>query len=403
MQNSEKYQLMFSLLRCSLFGKPDASEIAVPEDVDWAAVFKEMQAHTVHGLVEPILDQLPFSDPSVKEDWRNSCIHQQARWYQVAAAQQALLELLEANEIPCVVIKGSSAGSYYPHPVLRCPGDIDALVRRCDFDRTVALLNSSGYRFIHDDNAGKNHHYSFQKDGISIELHHRLGIVSNENEALTELFEDGVTDRQRMQIEGFSFAMLPTFQNGLCLLFHIDQHLRSGLGLRQIVDWMMFVSAELSDRVWAEQYRPCLQQLGLETFAITVTALCREYLGLPETIHWCDAADPEVRDELLRYILEKGNFGKKSGIEGQISYVSMVTKNPIQLFRRLQVGGKLNWKAAKKYKILQPFAWIYQVFHILKKLRKNRISGNAFRHLKDTGEEQRNLIDRLGLQMDRNL
>ncbi len=397
MQEAEKNNLMFSLLQCSLFGNPEVSEISIPEDTDWSVLLEELQEQTVHGLVEPILDALPIPDPAVKEAWRQACIRQQMRWYQVANVQQNLVTLLDEAGIPSVIIKGTAAGIAYPKPTARCPGDIDILVKRSNFQRAADLLQESGYTFVHDDNEGKHHHFAYQNDGVSIELHHRLGIVSETLEDQLVFFESGVEQGVPVQIDGFSFRMFPRLWNGLSLLFHINQHLRSGLGLRQIIDWMMFVDQELTDGVWETEFQPYLAKHGMETLAITVTAMAQKYLGLSRSIHWANSADEATCDELMGYILEKGNFGKKCGEEGHIASVFLVSPNPVRLFKRLQKGGLLQWKAAKKHKFLRPFAWLYQSIRILGLLIKHKKSPHQMKELKDVGAQQRNLIQRLGL------
>ena len=403
MLDSVQNNLMFSLLRCSLFGSPAVSEISIPDEVDWAALMEEMQAQTVHGLVEPILDQLPISDKATLEAWRQLCIRQQTRWYQVADLQQKLISLLEGAGIPAVIIKGTAAGIAYPIPQARCPGDVDVLVKRCDFQAAAKLLEEDGYRFVHDDNEGKHHHYAYKKDGISVELHHRLGIVPSGQEEQLEFFESGVEKREAAQIDGFSFRMFPRFWNGLSLLFHINQHLRGGLGLRQILDWTMFVWRNLTDEVWDQEFRPYLRQHGMETFAVTVTAMAQKYLCLPHTFHWADGADETICDELMEYILDKGNFGKKRGEEGHIASVFLVTNSPIRFFKRLQAGGLLQWKAVKKHKILRPFAWLYQLFRVTGLLIKQRRTSESMGRLKRDGQKQRDLVYKLGLDIDRNI
>ena len=44
--------------------------------------------------------------------------------------------------------------------------------------------------------------------------------------------------------------MFPPLENGLVLLGHINQHLEEGLGLRQILDWALYVDKALDDDAW---------------------------------------------------------------------------------------------------------------------------------------------------------
>ena len=86
-----------------------------------------------------------------------------------------------------------------------------------------------------------------------------------------------------------------------------------------------------------------------------MTVLCQRYLGLPQIIE--DDSSLPV-DELLAYIMEKGNFGHKlPTVEASIDFYT--NAGTVTFFKQLQAGGMSRWKAAQKYKIFRPFAWIY--------------------------------------------
>ena len=67
----------------------------------------------------------------------------------------------------------------------------------------------------------------------------------------------------------------------------------------------------------------------------------------------------------------------------------------------MQAGGMSRWKAARKYAVLRPFAWIYQAFRILGLMVKNKKRPKDILEQSRHGAEQRELIEALGLQMDR--
>ena len=61
--------------------------------------------------------------------------------------------------------------------------------------------------------------------------------------------------------------------NGLVLLDHVRYHLQGGLGIRQIIDWMMFVHANLNDETWETGFAQLARGAGLETLAVTMTSM----------------------------------------------------------------------------------------------------------------------------------
>ena len=68
--------------------------------------------------------------------------------------------------------------------------------------------------------------------------------------------------------------MLPEVENGLVLIAHIGQHLRSGLGLRQIIDWMMYAKANLTDEFWKNEFSEPAKKSGFETLALYHISFC---------------------------------------------------------------------------------------------------------------------------------
>ena len=276
--------------------------------------------------------------------------------------------------------------------MLRVMGDVDFLVRRADYEKTADLLEKNGFKLAHKKNA-ESHHYAYIKDGLSYELHKRMAIVRESDKALSELFDSGITNREIMQVGSFSFPVLPSDLNGLVLLFHINQHLRTGLGLRQIIDWMMYI-----DKNGIERLLPLIRKFEMEKFAFTVTAMCQKYLGLKTII---PMEDDYPCDELMEYVLSKGNFGRKSGNKEKIATAVMNMSNTIRAFKRLQAGGQARWKVVKKHKFLMPLAWIYQIIFIIRDLNQKKITFKQFWKQREEGLEQRKLIKRLGLNVDR--
>ena len=379
-------ETVFKLLSASLFTNESVELLA--ED----AVLDEMKEQTVAALPGEWLKNHYARN---KAQWSAFCDFQRVQWIRVMYGQEQLLKLFNDNHMPCVIIKGAAAAMYYPHPDLRTMGDVDVLVKREDIDKAAGIMESNGYSLTYEKDH-VYHHYNYEKDRISFELHRRLPVILNSDERRLVLFEEGIDNREWHETEGFRFPTLPKTLNGLVLIFHIEQHLREGLGLRQIIDWMMFVNS-LNKTEWQEMVAK-LRETGMERLAFTVTAMCQKHLGLRHIVEE-DSSYP--CEELLDFIMEKGNFGRKAGLNGKTEAFSLSATERGGFFRRLQSGGLGRWKAAKKYPFLRPFAWIYQTFRIIGELKKSGKKPKEIMESRKRGIEQRKLIEALGLDMDR--
>lgn len=310
--------------------------------------FVEMKQQAIAALPASCLSYIDLS-PELKSEWKTLII-QQISFNSRCAYEQSRLPI----SVPYVVLKGTSAAKYYPHPEYRTMGDIDIMTRREDFDIAIKQLTDNGYRIIKD----IYKEATLVKNGITLDLHRQFASLNNPDyvKFLDDLIIENINPTH----------VLPDLINGLTLIEHINQHLEGGLGLRQVIDWMMFVDECLPDGKWPEFFE-LVKKIGLEKLAIVCTRMCEVYLGLPHR-EWCAEADPKICEQLMEYVMACGNFGNKKVLDTSISEnVFTYTRTPKSFFKLLQQQGLINWKTAKEHPSLKPFAWIYQLFRYASK------------------------------------
>ena len=343
----ETAKTLLELIKVSQFG----GEFTVPEGCDLDALYKEASLQSVLGLVSPYV-------PSPRGKWEEASYRHTANYVRYCYAEEQLINVMD--DIPFVILKGNAAAVYYKTPSERSMGDIDFQVLPSDFDRVKDLLIESGYQLTQE-SEDYTRHIGLSRDGFSFELHRRF----SHDIDLEDLVVPGIEDRVTGDVDSHSFPMLPPLANGIVLLDHMRSHLQSGLGLRQVIDWMLYVNAELDDSFWNDSFGTVAKDKGLATLAVVTTRMCQKYLGLPADITWCSSASDALCDELMENLLSSGNFGRKHGTGSKVETVTTAFKTE-GVFRRLQRAGKHNWKLYKKHHWLLPFCWIYQAFRYLK-------------------------------------
>ena len=335
---------IFNIIKASLWSQSQNYRDLIFND----EINEELRKQSVDGLAAAV------NPDGVKDKYFRA-----AKFAQMLKMQESVIKCIQQDNIPVVVIKGTASGIYYPEPYLRKYGDIDILVHPDNYQKALELLKNNA--FIMAGQLGEDV-TSFTKNGHQIELHQRppgLGRVK-EGKIIHNYLLSGLEHIETAQIAQpkTSFPMLPWKQNGLELIWHIREHLYNGLGLRQIIDWMMFVYKHLnSDDIYRE-YREVLEKTGLEKLALTVTRMCQIYLGLYEGIAWCKSADDSVCKELMEFILDQGNFGIKRQDDKTVKVLTRYRK-PLSFISALQRKGLREWKAADRYVLLRPFAWAY--------------------------------------------
>lgn len=402
-QNTNKmitYELVYKVLQASLFRK----EISFPEDTDWNAVYQEMEHHRIIPMAGIWLNTSPVP-AQLKNDWIVYIFNRVRRWKAIMENQHYLIYLLKEDGISIAIMKGSAVGVCFPMPEHRPAGDIDFLVAPEDFDRAAELLEKDGFVLIEK----APYHWEYEKNGVSFEMHHFPSGMEADDTYLMGLFQEGLKNLEMKQYRGYEFSSLPVLQNGLVLLLHIVHHLHSGMGLRQICDWMMYAHTYLDDDYYYREMQPVLQKANLETLAKMVTKACQMHLGLRKDITWCNDIDDSYCNELIEYVMDSGNFGRKKDDETKSEAIfttrlQYYKKNPLMYFKGLQENGKKEWKLLEKAPFFTPFAWAYKIFSSIKKLFKVWKQGDMAAEMKEA-DKREHLFSALDLTykyMDKN-
>ena len=278
-------------------------------------------------------------------------------YFRVLYVQDQLMALFSDAEIPVAVIKGTAASVYYPEPSVRTMGDIDLLVGPGYFEKAAALMAEKGYAHKHGDTASR--HIEYKKDHVEVELHRYF----SDKPPVEDRISAGFPARAQADLGGHRFWMLPPLENGLVLLEHAARHLQGDMGLRQVIDWMMYVDRVLDDGFWFGEFRTAARDCGLETLAVELTRMCQRYLGLPERITWCRSGEEQVSEALVETILGNGNFGMNQKFTAGELISSDVARGIRKqgVFRFLQSVGEKTWSAYHRHHWLRPLCWAYQL------------------------------------------
>lgn len=361
---------VFNLIKLSMWGIGEAKACL--------DTYEEMKRHSLLALPAAVLSSVIMPD-QLRQTWKTSILEQMAQ-YANYLCQQSQLPI----SIPYVILKGTSAAKYYPYPEYRCMGDIDVITKREDYNTACNMLINNGWYEMtnHEDVRGR--HRIFCNKLITVEVHAFFASMNNiqKAKALDDLIIQNITPSH----------ILPDMINGLVLLDHINQHLEGGLGLRQIIDWMMFAEKCLPDTQWSS-FQSLAAKTGLEKLAIIVTRMCEIYLGLPER-KWSSKANVKTCAELMDYVFSCGNFNKGVDQADQLSINRAIKlRHPIKLIRDLQHIGCATWSAANN-PVVRPFAWIWQGIQMKKDTPKLYLQYSRARRLDK-------LFDKLGVKRAR--
>ncbi len=356
--------LLLDLCAKTLFDK----NVSLPKNFDVKEIVKESVRQTVFPTIYSL----------VKDKCDDTC---DKRFSQIIAknirvqyAHNEVHRVLSENNIPYVFLKGVASASYYKEPMLRMMGDVDVLVSPDNITKADELLKSIGFVTTDDINGDDMHIGYKRKDGISCELHRRIGWAPNNsvgdtvNKYLSDIFEKSVEYKTQN-----GCCIIPSeFHHGLILLLHTATHLtHEGVGLRHLCDWAVFVNSFSNDE-FVDLFEKPLKEMGLWRFAQLLTLCSVKYLGC-DTKEWAGECEQTLLEGIITDILNGGNFGfKDTDRYNQIKYISdredgtTSKRNPVlQALYSINAKTKKDFAFVNKIKVLLPLGWVLTIFKYL--------------------------------------
>jgi hypothetical protein len=319
-------------------------------------------------------------------------------------AQASIIALLQLSGVACAILKGASIAVRYPKLEMRALGDIDILVHEEQCSTAVSVLETNGYCKHNSDHA---FHIGFNKAGIYLELHYALTRFPDlpiGNKISLQL-RSAVNRTRLAVIDKNTFPVLNLADQAISLLLHMERHMvGSGIGLRQLCDWCIFIRS-LSQEDLQSQVIPAINGCKLYRFASVLTMICVDYLGLDE-MHgkWCCIVSNEIIDNVLADILDSGNM-KARDIERNASSVfvageeSSTRKQSLltSAASNLTVRARKQFPICHKLPILLPIFWVYIPVRYLYRSMKGTRPKQSIRKIAGYAMKRKKLYRKLEL------
>lgn len=324
-------EVFFSLLRSGLWG--GAPEI--PEGFgDWGKVARLAKSQSVLGVVGDVM----LSDKRIaaqlsaemKTKIKTFIMANMMTHGKLNGVLINVVSHLSAAGIRSVLLKGQGLAQYYPKPELRQCGDIDLYVgleRYADSYDVVKPLA----RQIDDRKAlevGK--HYDFFVGKVAVEMHR-----------YSDRYPTPKLDRiyQEVSLKGLNEDLVPLMFSGQTVYtpsdeynaFYIFSHLFhhfliNGLGARQLCDWMLFLRAR-SSHIDMSSLETILRRLDMLKPWQAFGCVLVKYFGMPaESFPFYDSAQEHKADNIVRRLLDEGNFGKERDVYKKRGRIYLINK-----------------------------------------------------------------------------
>ena len=243
---TEAQSVLIKIMGNQLF---DANiELQKINEEEWDSVLTEAKQQAVFSIAFAYLESvMPESDAYRKYYKENSAkLISDIRNYH---SHNRIHEILDQNGVTYVILKGQAAARYYPNPMLRTMGDVDFLINKEDRDLVDRLLQEDGYSKL-DHAEEHDFHWAYKKETAHAELHWDVpGIPASHETIIRSYLADIFEKRQLETTVNGTFYVPSDFHHGIVLLLHTINHIpTTGVGMRHLLDWLVFTESIPEER-----------------------------------------------------------------------------------------------------------------------------------------------------------
>lgn len=311
---NQSKDLLLKFLRAVLFGeKLDASDFA---EADWKSIFQLADEQTVSALLLDGMSLLPSECIAISLGDKLKRIAAMQRIEQMNRLHRKVIvkidQALKSEGVPVVFMKGQTTALRYPNPLHRTPGDIDFVVNPKDFKKTMEVLEKIGkvdHDLVHE------HHGMAWVDGVTVEPHYKVHNYQcpSTDHAMQEMFASVFpSELSSADMDGYAVPVFPPTFESVFLISHMVNHVyEEGLGLRQVIDYAMFLLS-CADKIDWLQHHEYLHQMHMERAWRIFTCICVDYLGmsLPSQVEPFSHQEKVWAEKMMTDIMRVGNFGR---------------------------------------------------------------------------------------------
>lgn len=308
-------QQFFELLRAGLWNTEARKELFTCA-TEWDELFRLSKEQTLFAIIFDGLSSLPpaqrppraflinwYAQLAYIEENNKKLNHVAAKLYK---------SYMEQGFTP-VLLKGQGIATCYRNPLHRNSGDIDWLIGKEDYLRANTWIQS--LPGVHKDHETSKHAcYNIGDTEIENHRYACLQYTPRDNRYFQQITEEWFPNAcDTVCIENTNIHIPPATYNALYILVHaIDHFITSGLGLRQLTDWVCLLHTN-HNKIDTTRLLKHLKRLGLLKVWQTFGCIAVQTLGLPQKeFPFYNADMQDKADIILKRIFLTGNMGKNN-------------------------------------------------------------------------------------------
>ena len=302
--------ILYELLKAGLWGTAPILIESISAE-QWKDVKRLADEQTISGL---IFDGLNLADAD-KRPSKEFIMQWFAHIMMIEKANtkmNLLIPKLASITKGSVLLKGQRVARCYKNPAHRQSGDIDLFFyRQKDYENAKEQLSQIADHIGGEEKDRKHFDCTLQK--IVVELHGEIKtqIKSKTDKNITAFLKNHFDNYSFDINEETGYCAAPINFDCLFIFVHMLVHyFSSGVGLRQICDWMAYMSY-YHQQINQEQLKADILLLGLMKEWQVFGNMAVNFLGFPqEKMPFFENKYKKAGEKVLQQIMKSGNFGR---------------------------------------------------------------------------------------------
>lgn len=360
--------------------------------LDYQKLFDLASQHQISALIYNQIYNFDDFSEDIKQRWKRDALKINAfQTRKTMKILQVYSQFLKQG-LKVLIVKGLVCRSLYPQPDNRQSNDEDLYVQKGEYEAVKDILLKNNFTVISE--SGDVTTFIDPVSGLSIELHTALFSLESKAYGNYQRYFDQAFDECIVHsIDGVEVYSLEYTQHLLFLILHFVKHFfHGGIGIRQVVDIVMYSEA-YGDKVDWDRLYDILKDLNIYVLIVNLFAMAHDKLEFDYTkIRVPEGIDKSDYQDLLKDIMDAGIFGQSSS---ERIHSATITLNTISdgktsvlksIFPSLkEMQGK--YKYLNKYPVLLPFAYFSRIVNY----KKNNSSKNSQRTI-EVGKQRIELL-----------
>lgn len=302
--------ILYELLKAGLWGT--APILTGPISAEqWKDVKRLADEQTISGLIFDGLN-LINADKRPSKDFIMQWFAHIMMIEKANTKMNLLIPKLAPITKGSVLLKGQRVARCYKNPAHRQSGDIDLFFYyQKDYENAKEQLSQIAEHVGGEEKDRKHFDCTLQK--IVVELHGEIQtqIKPKTDENIIEFIQKHFNNYKIEIDEKTGYCAAPINFDCLFIFVHMLVHyFSSGVGLRQICDWMAFMSY-YHQQINQEQLKADILLLGLMKEWQVFGNMAVKQLGLPqEQMPFYEEKYHKYGEKVLKQVMKSGNFGR---------------------------------------------------------------------------------------------